>query len=955
VNLVAEFQLNPEQRRAVEYQKGPLLIIAGAGTGKTTVVTRRIIHLLTDRQVSPSSIVGLTFTEKAAGEMLGRIDARMPLGYQEPWISTFHAFGERILRREAFELGLDPGYRILTPVQQWLLIRQNLYRFPLDYYRPLGNPTRFVSALITFFSRAKNEVITPEELLKTAIKRQRRARSEAEKEEGKKLLELARAYETYQNLLTTENALDFGDLIFWTIRLFRTRPSVLERYRRTFSHILVDEFQDTNVAQYELVKLLAPPPARPNLTVVADDDQSIFRWRHASLYNTLEFKSDYPEAEVVSLTTNYRSTQKILDHAYRLIRFNNPDRLEEKLKISKKLISTRGKGEEPHVLWGGTVEAESELVGQKIVEMVKKGYSFQEIAILARANNHLDPFVSALKRIGIPYSLVGNRGLFEQAEVKIIYNALRAIADPRDDAAFYAVSRSSFFGVEAEELTEMVNLARKKKEPLYEVARRIAVKASPLHRLLTLLARLHGRVHRDSTTSLLYDFIVESGLADRFLAEETVENQLRVKNLNLFYDRVKSFERESGGANLWDFLDYWEQLLEAGENPAQAEIEDVDTVKLLTVHSAKGLEFPVVFVVNLVRDRFPTRRRGESLSLPDELVKEGAEPEEAHLQEERRLFYVAATRARDHLFLTGADNYGGVREKAPSRFLREFLGKKREEIVRKGDLGLFERPAAVLTGRQQLPVRHPEVRQWSYSRLETYFTCPLQYYYKYVLQFPGRTSFQLSFGQVIHLTLKSFHQRDLFGKRKDLETLLDTYEGYFRTISEGYTSPEHKEEQFAKGKKFLSRYYEVHEEVLGEPLELEKSFEVKVGDYLLAGRIDRIDRRRDGTIELVDYKVSPAETLSKRVKKDRQLTIYALGAKRGLGLEASSLSLYSVLDNKRVSTKRSLEDIEVFEKEAIETIGEIKESDYPARVGIYCRWCDYRFVCPAYKASKKIG
>lgn len=951
-----EPQLNPEQAKAVRHRKGPLLIVAGAGTGKTTVITERIVYLMSQLKVEPEAIVALTFTDKAAEEMLSRIDARMPLGYQEPWVSTFHAFCDRILRQEAFEVGLDPGFAILTQAQQWLLIRRNLYRFPLDYYRPLGNPTKFITALVTFFSRTKDELIEPPGLLEVVKRHQLKAKSAAAKEEAAKLWELAQAYQTYQELLLENNSLDFGDLILWVIKLFHEHSSVLKRYQKQIQYILVDEFQDTNVAQYELIKFLAPHQLNPNLTVVADDDQSIFRWRHASLYNTLEFRDDYPRAEVIPLTRNYRSRQKILDHAYQLIRFNDPDRLEVKLKIEKKLVSDRGEGQRPEVLWGKTVEAEVDLVLQRILKMIKNGYSFQDIAILARANHHLDPFVEACKKAQIPYSLVSNRGLFEQPEIKVLFNALKVIVDPEDSSAFFGVVKSSFFKINAKELTEVIKTNRRGDESLFDTATHLAGKGSFLYRLVKLFAQLHERSSRALASDLLYEFIVRSGLADQFLKDETLANQLRIRNLNIFYDRMRRFEREVENSSVWDFLDLWEQLLEAGEDPAQAEVEDVDTTKLLTVHSAKGLEFPVVFLVNLVCDRFPTRYRGEVLPLPEELVKEGPEKPQAHLQEERRLFYVGTTRARDYLFLTGADTYTGVREKTPSKFLTEFLGKDPKGEAQTRQVGLFSQALISLpTGRSELPISHPQVRSWSYSRIETYLTCPLKYYYRYVLQFPGKPSPALSFGQVIHSALKAFHQPDLLGKRKKLVDLLSLYEDYFKAILGKPTLSGHREEQFKKGKKFLTRYHKVYRKVLGEPLELEKEFQVKIGRFTLKGRIDRIDRRPDGTIELVDYKVSDQERLGQRVDKDRQLTTYALGAQKGLGIQVASLSLYSVVDNRRVGTRRTPEEIDAFEKKLVETIEEITKSEYPPKVSISCQWCDYRLICPAYRVSQKIS
>jgi DNA helicase-2/ATP-dependent DNA helicase PcrA len=341
---MSKISLNPEQKKGVEYAGGPLLLVAGAGTGKTRVITERIKWLIQNKKAAPSEILALTFTEKAAAEMLERVDRAMPLGYEEPWLSTFHAFADRLLRDEGLEIGLDPAYKILTPPEVWLLIRENLFDFNLNYYRPLGNPTKFISAMLTLFSRAQDEDITPAEFVRWAKKSKKqkvKSKNGDEKEGIEKYSELANAYQTYQTLKIRESYLDFGDLILWTLKLFRERPAILKKYQSQFKHLLVDEFQDTNYAQYQLIKLLAPAKSRPNLLVSADDDQSIYKFRGAAVSNVLEFKSDYPKAATIVLTRNYRSGQKILDASYRLIQNNNPDRLEKKIGIEKKLVAKR--------------------------------------------------------------------------------------------------------------------------------------------------------------------------------------------------------------------------------------------------------------------------------------------------------------------------------------------------------------------------------------------------------------------------------------------------------------------------------------------------------------------------------------------------------------------------------------------------------------------------------------
>ena len=299
-------KLNKQQLQAVTHFKGPLLIVAGAGTGKTTVITQRIEYLIKTKKLDPQQILATTFTDKAALEMLERLDRVMPLGYHEPWLSTFHSFADRILKAESLEIGLDPGYKIIPPPQQWILIKNHLFDFKLQHFRPLGNPTKFIQALLTFFSRAQDEDLLPQDIIK-------HAKTLKSKKEKQRLLEVGEAFKSYQELKIKNSVLDFGDLITQTLHLFRSRPQILQKYQNQFKHILVDGFQDTNYAQYQLIKLLAPPKSNPNLTVVGDDNQSIFRFRGTSVFNILNFKKSYPKSKEIVLSSNYRSFQPLLD------------------------------------------------------------------------------------------------------------------------------------------------------------------------------------------------------------------------------------------------------------------------------------------------------------------------------------------------------------------------------------------------------------------------------------------------------------------------------------------------------------------------------------------------------------------------------------------------------------------------------------------------------------------
>ncbi|PIS21868.1 hypothetical protein COT51_00480 [candidate division WWE3 bacterium CG08_land_8_20_14_0_20_41_15] len=958
-------ELNVNQKKAIYHESGPLLVVAGAGTGKTRVITERIKFLIEEQKINPQHILALTFTEKAAGEMLSRVDESMPLGYEEPWLSTFHSFADRILREEALSFGLDPSYKILTRPQEWLLIRENLFKFELDYYRPLGNPTKFISAMITYFSRLQDENISPEEFIKFAnesakLKTQSSKPQLKAQNEDNKYTELAKTYKTYQDLKLQKSVFDFGDLIVWTIKLFKERPQILKKYREQFEHILVDEFQDTNFAQYELIKTLAPADKNPNLIVVGDDDQSIYKFRGASVANILSFKKDYPKAETVVLTENYRSDEKILDAAYKLIRHNDPDRLEVKLGIEKKLKAqsskrkTETQNAKLNIVTSSSAEEEAHLVVNEILKLRKENeYSWKDFAILARANSHLEPFVLELKKQGIPYQLLGNRGLFDQEEVRDAGAGLKVIADLTDSASLYRLLTSQISPLENSEVIKIVSNARRKKSPLWEELKLYQQESKNGGNLISLIERERERITKALPSEILFNFITQSGYLKPLVEEESTENSLKIRNLNLFLQRVKSYESEQSRANLLEFLDFLKMLEEAGENPAQAEIEDIDTVNLLTVHSAKGLEFPVVFMVNLVAGRFPTRNRGEAIEFPEELVKEALPEGDYHIEEERRLFYVGMTRAKDLLYLSFAKNYGGARDSRPSGFIEE-TGLKIPELTakeKKSQLSLFQENDLKLNApsSQLLSTNYPIPPFLSYSQLETFGNCPLQYKYRYVLGIPQKESHVLNFGQTLHRTLRDFHKEDLFSKNTTLERLLDLYEGHW--IDTGFDSKEQKEMRKEQGRTLLKAYFESFPKKLGSPIFIEKKFTVKIGGVDVIGSIDRIDKTTEG-IEIVDYKTGSLKD-QKEVDKNSQLAIYAIAAKEALKIEPTTLSLYFLEHNEKLTTRRTDLDLEKKKEEVKKTIEEIGRSDFPAKPSMLCKYCDFKSLCPEYKVESQ--
>ncbi len=537
--------LNAEQRRAVTHGDGPLLVIAGAGTGKTQVVTRRIAWLIATKRARPSEILALTFTDKAAEEMQVRVDQLVPYGYTDTVISTFHAFGDRVIREHALELGLPSEPRVLSRPETVIFLRERLFRFELDEYRPLGNPTRFLDALATLFSRLKDEDVSPAAYAAHAARLVAEAEAQtrdlpardALRETARRQAELAAAYARYQELLGEAGAIDFGDQVALALRLLREHPASRAELQARFRYILVDEFQDVNRAQAELVALLAEP--RRNVAVVGDDDQSIYRFRGAATGAIVDFLERFRGARTIVLRRNYRSLAPILDASYRLIRFNDPDRLEVQQGITKRLVAQRRSGSTGataarraaaapvrHVAFG-TGSEEADWVAAEIATRVAGGAAPRDFAVLVRANADADPVLRSLNLAGVPWRFSGASGLYGRPEIRVLLAFLRAVGDPGSSVDVYGLAASDVYGMGGEDLAALANRARRTNRSLWETL--VEVDGQPgllrlrpdtrtsLARLVADLRRFSELGHRRPAGEVLYDFLRSSGSLARLM------------------------------------------------------------------------------------------------------------------------------------------------------------------------------------------------------------------------------------------------------------------------------------------------------------------------------------------------------------------------------------------------------------------------------------------------------
>jgi ATP-dependent DNA helicase UvrD/PcrA len=1004
--------LNPDQLRAVAHGDGPLLVVAGAGTGKTQVITRRLAWLIATRRARPAEILALTFTDKAAEEMQVRVDQLVPYGYTDSAISTFHAFGDRLIREYALELGLPTDVRVLSRPEVVIFLREHLFELGLDEYRPLGDPTRFLSALATLFSRCKDEDIAPDAYVAHAERLFAEAAAvaaapappsdgatatpsgDAALETARRQHELAVAYRRYQELLSANGFVDFGDQVALALRLVRESPTVREALQRRYRYILVDEFQDTNRAQSELVALIAQ--AHRNVTVVGDDDQSIYKFRGAAISNILDFQDRYRGARVVVLRRNYRSLAPILDAAYRLVRFNDPDRLEVRSGISKRLRAERWVDAPPPVRLEAFASGaeEADWIAAELARRIGAGARARDHAILVRTNAAADPILRSLNLAHVPWRFSGTSGLYARPEVRLLLAFLRAVADPSSSVDLYALAASEVYGLGGPDLTAIVNSARRRNRSLWDVLEeldrqpgilRIAAETrSAATRLVADLRAFVELAHVRPAGEVLYAFLRGTGLLTRLAAAETAAAEEALQNMARFFDIVRAQSALLADDRAIFVAPHLQTLVEAGDDPATADLDpDVDAVSVLTVHKAKGLEFPIVFLPGLVSDRFPMRSRPDTLALPLALVKETLPEGDFQLQEERRLFYVAMTRARDQVILSHAADYGGARARRVSPFVLEALDLPTAAAT-PGAGAHVSRPVERLAAfGQPAPPARPagddsdEPLTLSFYAIDDYLTCPLKFKYGHVLRVPVAPHHALIYGSALHKAVQEFHRLEARGETMSEAQLFDAFRRAWS--NEGFLSRDHEEARLESGRAALRRF---REQQLAPgavvPTYVERDFSFSLDGNRVRGRWDRVDvepvagqatiaveqesphadvvtptlplmgRER---VTITDYKSSDVRDpvrARQRARDSLQLQIYAMGYEALTGRLPDAVQLHFLdsglvgraeVDRKRLEKARG--------RIAAAAAG-MRARDYTPRPEfLSCSYCPFREICPS--------
>ncbi len=621
--------LNPQQLQAVCHGGGPLMVVAGAGSGKTRVITRRIIYLIKEQGVSPESILAITFTNKAAGEMKERVRSMLALRGALPWVSTFHSFCLRILRAHISELGFSNDFIIYDAQDQLTLVKQCMKaaQISADTFPP--------KTILNHISGFKNDFLFPEDIQRDEMPYGHQFKA-------------AGLYPVYQSALKKNNALDFDDLLVFAVRLFQQHPSLCAHYNDVFRHVLVDEFQDTNAAQYKLVRLLSQ--SHKNICVVGDDDQSIYRWRGANVENILKFENDFPGTTVIKLEENYRSTQNILNAAASVVK-------ENRRRRDKTLWTQNEKGSPVLCYRAEDENDEADFVCKKILALNDEGFSFNDIAILYRTNAQSRVIEDVLGRRGLPYQVIGGLRFYERKEIKDVLAYMRVVVNPNDSVALKRILNTPARGIGKTSIEKVENYCRQKGVTLLEGLRRneqerltASAAVAKILQFLQIIDRLNTVFQNGNALDLLKEVTARTGYMEMLEAEDTHDSKRRIENVKELFSSVEESMEEGG--TLSKFLD---------STSLSADLDSLDdergVLPLMTLHTCKGLEFSSVFVVGMENGLLP---HASSMSDPEEY------------EEERRLCYVGFTRAKKKLFVTHARRrriYGGTFNYLPSDFL----------------------------------------------------------------------------------------------------------------------------------------------------------------------------------------------------------------------------------------------------------------------------------------------
>lgn len=954
------FQSDPNQQQAIEHVSGPMLVVAGAGTGKTTVLVRRIANLIREGHARPDEILALTYSNNAAQEMLTRIQSELrdsdTRGLQ---ICTFHAYCNELLKR----CGRD--FTVLDDQQLWVFLRRNIRDLKLNYYIRAASIGEFLKDLLEFMRRCQDELVGPEqyqayveriergELALPRVNTSKKTESITDDEILGRCRELAFVFKTVEGMLRARNFGTFGHMIFRAHDLLLNDPALLETERSRARFILVDEFQDANFAQIKILQKLAS--SAQNIFVVGDPDQGIYRFRGASSGAFELFQKHFSNSALVTLDKNRRSTTPILKCAHAVISHNPEFSLSSPAGAYQRrpLISARDQ-EDPAkarlrepvdaiMVTSGFMEA-TDLVSTLIERRRQSRCDWKDIAILYRTHSHRDEVAAELAKNGLPFS-IENLDVLDAPEVRDLLACLGAIVSDADSASLFRVASLKQFSVDPEQLRSAIkSLPRDATATIASVLPRVNGGAAVQESIRQARAEASDKKAYAVLLSLIRLFQLPRNLAIDAILQFA----------NRWEESPLTLRGDPG-----EFLDYLEDFREArGTVPLPGQAEK-NAIKLMTAHSAKGLEFDHVFILRAVKGCFPTYYREPLIEIPDELRNSGlAGQDEKKVceQEERRLFYVAMTRAKDTLTMYGQFGRGKI-DTTPPGYMRELLKNRevkpwlRQRTCREFQTEIFA-AAQPQTRLQEWIEKAPAsdlAKTLSASSIQNYENCPLQFKLEREWGIPSEASGALQYGGCMHRVLLTYYDSLRYGRPKSESELIDDFRADLANA--GFSDPYQQELYEQKGISELREFLAGAGQIAPKVLHTEQQFSISIGPTTLIGRIDRIDDCSSGSVDVVDYKTGRPRS-QEDADESLQLSLYALAASEKWGYRVQRLVFHNLEGNTTIATHRTEDQLQQARLHVEDIAAKISSGKFEPTPGFHCGWCSYRLLCP--KTEKRI-
>jgi DNA helicase-2/ATP-dependent DNA helicase PcrA len=962
------FDPDERQLQAIEHLHGPMLVVAGAGTGKTTVLTRRIARLIHEKHARPDEILAVTYTENATREMRERVAGGLretDIGGLQ--VETFHAYCNNLLIR------YNKNFGVLDEKDLWIYLRKRIRELRLNYFVRAANVSKFLDDLIDFMRRCQDELVGPEKYAEYVARLERGdlpvPRVSRSKEAGTlrddevlgRCREIARVFTKVEAMLGEENLGTFGHMITRAYELLRRDLDLLALERKRTRFILIDEFQDANYAQVKILKMLAGEER--NIFAVGDPDQAIYRFRGASSAAFALFQHNFPGARLISLEQNRRSTTPILNCAYALISKNPPILVPVEHRVSYHRAPLRSAREqearsrgkeflsapvEVVVLSGKDAEC-FDLVSTLRKTKGKLRCQWKDFAVLYRQHLHRDELAVELAEQGVPFS-IENMDVMDTPEARDLFACLGAIVSQRDGAGLFRVAALPQFATDPEKLRAGLGAIKKNNADAGIASVLAQIEGGPAVLGALQAARDEIALHNAKSHAAL-ELIIRHFQLDRSSPPlATILDFVR-----RWEEKPKAITETGEVAELLEYLEYFREARGTISLPSR----DDDAVRLMTPHTAKGLEFDHVFIIRASSPSFPSSFKESLVEFPRELRDPDSLAHEddkvLHGQEERRLFYVAMTRARDFLTMY-AKRGAGKNDPSPPGYLRELLGDKNlTQWLRKRDALPFQtdifgggRISVALsrtTAWLSLPPGSDLSARLSASAVQLYETCPLQFKLEREWRIPGEVPAAMQYGATMHRVLRAYYDAVRFQRPMTDEALID----FFKTdlaeagLQDGYQYELYEEQGIAQLREFLAACRQAS---APHVLHTEEFFEMKVSGVTVVGRIDRVDKLEDGKVAIIDYKTGKPQA-QEDADESLQLSIYAIAAREKWGYKADQVAFYNLATNSQVTTRRSEIELQAARARVEEVAHQVAAGNFEPKTGFHCTFCAYRNLCPA--------